>query len=315
LITTSTSRLLGTVGCERQDEDMRVGVIDVGSNTARLLVADVSHGSTRSFRETRAPIALGDEIERQGFISEAKIDQAARAVAEAVATARSAGADDVAVLVTSPGRQSANGADLVHAISTAAGFRVRLLTAAEEARLAYAGAVAATRPDSPSVAVCDVGGGSAQIAAGLRSGAPTWIRSIDIGSLRLTRRHFSSDPPRRRELAGARAELDMLLASVNPPEVQAALATGGTARSLQKLVGCSLRREELEEALAIVSRHRAKEVERRYGVPRWRARLLPAGVTILAAIQDRLSVELVVSSGGLREGAALELAEHLRAAA
>jgi exopolyphosphatase/pppGpp-phosphohydrolase len=93
------------------------------------------------------------------------------------------------------------------------------------------------------------------------------------------------------------------------------LATGGTARSLQKLVGGTLGSAELEEALEIVSRRKAKEVERTYGIPRWRARLLPAGATILAAIQDRLGVELTVARGGLREGAALELAEHLRAAA
>ena len=80
-------------------------------------------------------------------------------------------------------------------------------------------------------------------------------------------------------------------------------------------MGATLGPAELADALEIVSARKAKEIERTYGVPRWRARLLPAGATILATIQHRLGVELTVARGGLREGAALELAEHLRVAA
>ena len=294
---------------------MRVAVIDVGANTARLLVADVLNGVTRTVRETRAPIRLGDEIERRGTISDAKLAEVASAVSDAVATARAVGVDDIAVLVTSPGRQSANGEELARAIVRATGVRARLLSAAEEAWLAYAGALASARVESPTVAVCDVGGGSAQVAVGSPLGAPTWIRSIDVGSLRLTRRHVESDPPRRRELGAARSELEALLLDFEPPAVAAALATGGTARALQKLVGATLGPAELADALEIVAACKAKEIERTYGVPRWRARLLPAGATILAAIQKRLGVELTVARGGLREGAAIELAEHLRVAA
>jgi exopolyphosphatase / guanosine-5'-triphosphate,3'-diphosphate pyrophosphatase len=294
---------------------MRVAVIDVGANTARLLIADVLNGVTHAVRETRAPVRLGEEIERRGAISERKLGEVATAVADAVATARSIGVDDIAILVTSPGRQSANGVELARAIVRATGVRARLLSAAEEAWLAYAGALATARVDSTTVAVCDVGGGSAQVAVGSPHGAPTWIRSIDVGSLRLTRRHIESDPPRRRELGAARSDLDELLLGFDPPAVAAALATGGTARALQKLVGATLGPAELAEAIGIVSARKAKEIERTYGVPRWRARLLPAGTTILAAIQHRLGVELTVARGGLREGAALELAEHLRVAA
>lgn len=294
---------------------MRVGVVDVGANTARLLVADVVDGQPVPVRETRAPIGLGDEIERRGAISAAKLDEVAAAVGQALGTAHDAGAERVTVLVTSPGRQSANGDELARTIAGETGVRVRLLTAAEEAWLAYAGALAARPAAEPAVAVCDVGGGSAQIAVGHAHASPRWIRSIDVGSLRLTRRFFESDPPRRRELAAARDAVDELLEAIEPPPVATARATGGTARALQKLVGSTLGAPELEEALSVVSQRKAKDVERTYGVPRWRARLLPAGVTILAALHDTLGVELEVARGGLREGAALELAERLRAAA
>ena len=85
---------------------MRVAVIDVGANTSRLLVADVLNGVTRTVCETRAPIRLGDEIERRGTISDAKLDEVASAVSDAVATARAVGVDDIAVLVTSPGSRA-----------------------------------------------------------------------------------------------------------------------------------------------------------------------------------------------------------------
>jgi exopolyphosphatase/guanosine-5'-triphosphate,3'-diphosphate pyrophosphatase len=294
---------------------MLVGVVDVGANTARLLVAEVRDGSVRTVRETRAPVGLGDQIERRGEISPEKIREVVAAVGDAAATARAVGVADLTVLVTSPGRQSANGDELARAIGLEAGVRVRSLSAAEEARLAYLGALSSIRSEAQSIAVCDVGGGSAQIAIGHPRAAPIWIRSIDVGSLRLTRRHIVSDPPRRRELNAARCELDRLLTSIMPPEVSAGLATGGTARSLEKLVGDQLGVAELAEALEIVTRRKAKEIERRYGVPRWRARLLPAGTAILAAIQHELGVDLTVARGGLREGAALELAEHLRIAA
>jgi exopolyphosphatase/guanosine-5'-triphosphate,3'-diphosphate pyrophosphatase len=294
---------------------MRVGVIDVGANTARLLVADIQGGRSTAVLETRTPVRLGEEIERSGVVSARKIDEVAAAVEHAVDTAWEAGADDLAVLVTSPGRQSANGKELARAVARRCDVRVRRLTAAEEARLAYLGALSSTSVAASSVAVCDVGGGSAQIAVGPPLRAPAWIRSVDIGSLRLTRRFFEADPPRRRELSTARASLDVLLAEIAPPPVAAALATGGTARALQKLVGRRLGPGELAEALEIVSRRKAKDVERAFAVPHWRARLLPAGAVILSALQERLAVELRVARSGLREGAALELAEHLRVAA
>jgi exopolyphosphatase/guanosine-5'-triphosphate,3'-diphosphate pyrophosphatase len=110
-------------------------------------------------------------------------------VAEYVKQARGHGARGVEVLVTSPGRQATNGDELVTRLERATHVPVRLLSAVDEARLGFAGGVAATRiPPGRSVAVVDVGGGSAQIAVGTRRDGPTWMRSIDIGSIRLTSR-------------------------------------------------------------------------------------------------------------------------------
>ena len=294
---------------------MNVAVVDVGSNTVRLLVSRLDRRGLQRVYEERTQTALGAEIERGGALSAVKLAEVAAAVTQAVAAAKLAGAEEIEVLVTSPGRQCENSAAFVRALASASTAFVRVLSAQEEARLAYHGALACTRVREESVAVCDVGGGSAQIAVGAQGQEPSWVRSIDIGSLRLTSRHLGEDPPSAHALEGARAATAGELAGFVPPLPQAALATGGTARALRKLVGPELGPAELAEALELVTGSVSKELAAEYRIARWRARLLPAGALILAEIQSRLGVPLRVARGGLREGAALQLFERDAAAA
>src|ERR687887_82785 len=128
---------------------VRVGIVDVGANTLRLLVATRDQrGRAAPIREDRRQLGLGEELERTGgTIGEEKL---------------------VAVL------RDATGCD------------VRVLDADEEGSLAWLGAVAAAVDLPETVAVCDVGGGSAQVVVGATGQGPTWSRSVDIGSLRLT---------------------------------------------------------------------------------------------------------------------------------
>src|SRR5581483_10809335 len=113
-----------------------------------------------------------------GSIPEAKLAETAERVAEWVAIARRCGVERLEVLVTSPGRQAANGDELLELLAATARVPVRLVSATEEGRLAFVGALARTRgAGSGAVAVCDVGGGSAQITIGTRAGGPAWTRS------------------------------------------------------------------------------------------------------------------------------------------
>jgi exopolyphosphatase/pppGpp-phosphohydrolase len=102
---------------------------------------------------------------------------------------------------------------------------------------------------------------------------------------------------------------------VTPPLPRAALAVGGTARALSKIVGPSLGPGELAEALRVLADRRSKQVSSEYGVARWRAEVLPGGVVLMIAMQRLLAVPLKVVRGGLREGAALALLEQAEAAA
>src|SRR5262245_36232863 len=225
---------------------MTVGILDVGSNTVRFLAARRRGGELVVLGEEREHLFLGEDVERYGRLPAARIAEAARCAESFALRARRLGARALDVIVTAPGRQSANGAALVRALEAATEAPVRVLTADEEGRLAFDGAVAAAWDLPGTVAVCDVGGGSGEGVVGTRAGGPAWSRSLDVGAVRLTERFLREDPPGRKALAATRSEVERHLAGFVPPLPQAALAAGGTARALRKLVGWELESEELD---------------------------------------------------------------------
>jgi exopolyphosphatase/guanosine-5'-triphosphate,3'-diphosphate pyrophosphatase len=280
---------------------MPVGVLDVGSNTTRLLVARVERGELVAVDKEKVRLSLGEEIERFGAVSDVHIAAAAKAVRKLAKRARLHSVDSLDVFLTAPGRQSANAEELVAALTRAAGAPVRVLSTDEEGRLAYGGAVA-TAPIElpPRIAVCDVGGASTEIAIGSPFAHPDWLESVDLGSVRLTTRVDS--------VRQARAEASAALRKLAPLPVDAALAVGGSARAARRLVGYHLGADELAEALFLVETESERSIVRRFGVDPSRARILPAGIVLLAEVQRLLGVPLHVCNGGIREGAVLEYA-------
>ncbi len=166
-----------------------------------------------------------------------------------------------------------------------------------------------------SIAVCDVGGGSTQIAVGSPDDEPSWVRSLDLGSLRLTRRALAGDPPTSKEIDGARGQVEALFAGLTPPLPQAAYATGGSARALAKVVGPHLGAEELAVALRIVSERPSRRLAKTFDLSPTRARTLAAGALLLISAQRLLGVPLEVARAGLREGVALSLLDEAAVAA
>jgi exopolyphosphatase/guanosine-5'-triphosphate,3'-diphosphate pyrophosphatase len=291
---------------------MNVAVVDIGSNTIRLLVATRSEEGLACVTHGKRAVGLGADVERLGAVSAAKLAEAAECLSAFCAIAQAAGAELIDVVVASPGRQARNADQLVHMLSRAAGVPARVLSQEEEARLAFDGALAGVDA-AGAVAVCDIGGGSTQIAVGTVAGGAAWVRSIDLGSLRLSARVGCSDPPAKDEVAALRAEARAAFEHVAPPLPKTALAVGGTARALKKLVGRTLGEEELRDALRLLRKEPAEELAARFGLDPWRARALPAGTAIALEVQRRLGVPLEVGRGGLREGVALELLDQLPA--
>jgi exopolyphosphatase/guanosine-5'-triphosphate,3'-diphosphate pyrophosphatase len=285
---------------------MRVGVLDIGSNTIRLLVAEVEGDAVVPIAKERVRLSLGEEIENLGGVSETSIATAAKSVRKFCTIARHQRVELLDVFLTAPGRQSKNADELVAALQRAADHPVRVLSTEEEGKLAYGGAVATADIELPArIAVCDVGGASTEIAVGSPGKPPEWVVSVDLGSVRLSARadDFSHA---RREAAEAFAEID-------PPDVALGLAVGGSARATRRLVGSWLSDAELTEALRLVETLPARTIARRFGVDRSRARILPAGVAILAQVHELLGVPLHVCDGGIREGAVLETLAALAA--
>jgi len=275
-----------------------VGVLDVGSNTTRLLVAAVERGEVVPIDKEKVRLSLGEEIERYGRVSDVHVQAAAKAVRKLTKVAQRHGVESLDVFLTAPGRQSANADELVAALTRASGVPVRVLSTEEEGRLAYGGAVATAPIELPrTIAVCDVGGASTEIAVGSPRFAPTWLESVDLGSVRLTTRVDS--------IEAARAEAAVAFAHLDPPAAEVALAVGGSARAARRLVGAWLGEHELAAALRLVEEESPREISRRFGVDRARARILPAGIVLLAEVQRKLGVPLHVCDGGIREGAVL----------
>lgn len=280
---------------------MRVGVVDVGSNTVRLLVVR-RNPCLEPLHEARSYLRLGDEIARNGWISEGKLRETVECVRRYAKEAVAHGAHHIDVVITAPGRVAQNADELVTALAQGAAARVRVLAAEEEALFAFAGALACVDAVPESVAVCDSGGGSTELVVGTR-GSPQWVRSLNVGSLTV-RRLLPDDPPGNKAVEAARAEIRERLEGVHPPFPMAAYATGGTARALRRMIGRTLETDRLEGAIAFLAKRAAKEVSRKHGLDPDRAWTLIGGAIVLAEVQHRLGVPFVVARTGLREGVA-----------
>jgi exopolyphosphatase/guanosine-5'-triphosphate,3'-diphosphate pyrophosphatase len=289
-------------------------VVDVGSNTIRLLVARRKRDRLDVVRSERVRIGLGADVELLGQISELRLRTAAKAVRKLCALARNDGAVRIDVLVTSPGRQATNAEALVTALAQAAAGPVRVLSAEEEGLLAFAGALASRDEEAGLVAVCDLGGASTELVVGMPTGAATWLRSVDLGALRLTTRFALGERPTAAAVEAAKAEAARCFAGVTPPLPGAALAVGGSARALRKLIGSgALGRDELAHAIELLETTSFRKLARASGVELRRLRLLLGGAVILAEVQRRVVMPLEVVEAGLREATLLQQLDVLAA--
>jgi exopolyphosphatase/guanosine-5'-triphosphate,3'-diphosphate pyrophosphatase len=293
---------------------MRVGVIDVGSNTVRLLVAAVGDGEVATVREERAQLGLGEELLRHGRVRRRKLAELAAVTGDYARIARKLGVRELETVVTAPGRQEDDPQRLLDTLGRATAGEVRVASPEEEGELAFAGAVARAGIGAAVVAVCDVGGGSTEVVVGTELRGAGWVRSVDVGSLRLTAALLHRDPPTPGQLEAARAAVREALAHVRPPRPETALATGGSARAVARIVGGAYGPDELEDVIELLAARPADESADAFGIRRERARTLLAGSLILAEVSRRLGVPFRPARGGIREGAALRLAAQRLAA-
>jgi exopolyphosphatase/guanosine-5'-triphosphate,3'-diphosphate pyrophosphatase len=286
---------------------MRCACIDIGSNTTRLLVADVADGRLVPLVQQRVFTRTGGTIGADGAIPDAAVAALAVVIAAQRADAAAAGAVHVRVVATAAVRGAANRDALIAAVHAYCAVSVEVLSGADEARLSFLGATRTIPAPPGTIAVVDAGGMSTEIAVGTKAGGVVWAHSFPIGSSGLAG-HCQEDPPSPDDLARMRAAAAAAFAEAEIPPADDAVAVGGSALSLPALVGLVLDAATLERALDALTLAPAAEVARRHGLPHERAQLLPAGILVLDAASQRLGMPLRIGRGGLREGVILELA-------
>lgn len=312
----------------------RRAAIDVGTNSVKLLVADVAGARVAPVLEDARQTRLGRGLYETHRLRGEAISQTARAVSAFVLQAEKLGARRLRVVATSAAREARNAAALLRALERACGVRPDILSGEQEAEWAFRGAMTDPRLARQPVLVLDVGGGSTEFILG-RAEAIHFQRSYPLGAVRLMEQIPHSDPPRPEELAACRAWLRRFMRERVAPELQPALdrerrrhpqrhavrlvGVGGTATVLARLEQGvdDYARDVLEGTRLSAKRLRAwterlwslslAERRRLRGMPPERADVLLSGVVIYEAVMEVFGFrELRVSTRGLRFAAVQE---------
>jgi exopolyphosphatase/guanosine-5'-triphosphate,3'-diphosphate pyrophosphatase len=289
---------------------MRVGVVDLGTNSTRLLVADVDDGHVEELGRRTDITRLGEGVDERRQLLPLPIARVRNVLSDYRRELDKRGAERVLALGTSAVRDAENGEAFLGEVEWSYGWKTRLLTGEEEADLTCKG-VANGRPIDDKTLVLDIGGGSTELIT-----AATCV-SIDIGSVRLTERFLRSDPPTREELEACAAEAHAALPDLEPTS---AIGVAGTITSLAALAlgrydpehvhGRRLSREEVEAQLERLASLPLKERRKLPGLEPERAPVIVAGAVIVDEVLKRYELSgLKVSERDLLHGAALVAAE------
>ncbi len=300
-------------------EAVRVAAVDCGTNSVRLLVADLdptAGSATELVREMRI-VRLGQDIDRTGHIAEEAMARCFAALDEYAVTIAGLAPARVRFCATSAARDADNAAEFAAGVRERIGVEPEVIAGAEEAQLSFTGAIRAlTGADSP-VLVVDIGGGSTELILGNADGTVIGEHSLDIGSVRLTERHLRDDPPTPAQVASLIVDVDSTLDScrIDPAVARTVVGVAGTVTTVAAgALGLpSYQRDRIHLARLPLARVHAEveavvamtAAERRalgYMHP-GRADVIGAGALILDRILRRTTVaELVVSESDILDG-------------
>jgi exopolyphosphatase / guanosine-5'-triphosphate,3'-diphosphate pyrophosphatase len=287
---------------------MLCAAIDIGSNTTRLLVAEPRAGQLNKAMEQRAYTRIGKATTKDGAITRPMIDEVAEVVATQVRLAEELGAELIKAVATAAIREARNRDEVTEAIASISGIEVEVLSEREEGRLAFIGATKTLgHPVEGRIGVVDVGGGSTEIVLGTVAGGADQVLSFHIGSGALADELLEGDPPSAAELREVRERINEFFDGVEVEQPDQAVAVGGSATSLRRLVGAVLEYETLERGVRVLASDPIDQVARRFELDPRRVRILPTGVLLLEKMSQLLGRPLQIGKGGLREGVILDL--------
>jgi exopolyphosphatase / guanosine-5'-triphosphate,3'-diphosphate pyrophosphatase len=308
---------------------VRVAVVDIGTNSTRLLVADVDDDGALTEVERRTEVTrLGQGVDRDGVLAEDAMQRVHTTLADYGRRIDSRGARRAVAVLTSAVRDAANGAEFAARVRAEHGLDARTIDGDEEARLTFLGATSSRPHEDVTTVVIDIGGGSTELVVGSGRRVSFHV-STQIGVVRHSERHVHTDPPRDDERDALAADVRAILAASVPPDVRtstrAAIAVAGTPTSLaaidldlecysaDKVQGHVLTLEACEAMLGRLAA--MPEAERRTvrGLHPDRAPTIVAGTIVLIEALRLFDLHATeVSDQDILHGAALETVHRAR---
>ena len=307
---------------------MRLGVIDIGSNTANLLIVDAHHGAKPlPAASHKAALRLSEHLADDGSVRADGVADLVDFVRQARHLAEEQGAEELLGFATSAIRESANGPAVLQALNDASGLDIQVLSGVDEARLTFLAARRWLGWSAGTLLLLDIGGGSLELGHGMDE-EPDAAVSVPLGAGRVTRNLLPGDPPSPEVVREARKTIRATLAAEVRPIVRAgaadhAVGTSKTFRSLARLTGAApsadgpyVRRVLNRDALGVLvdrlARMPVSERVRQPGVSVERAPQVLAGALVAEAAMDLLRLDtLEICPWALREGVILRRLEHL----
>ena len=298
---------------------MRVGAVDCGTNSIRLLVADVDGADKTDVHREMRVVRLGQGVDRTGELAAEALERTRVALVDYAATCRRLGVERVRMVATSATRDARNRAAFSAMVVDVLGVEPEVVSGDEEAALSFDGATRGLDPTSGPFLVIDIGGGSTELVLG--STAVEAARSVDVGCVRLTERHLAGDPPDAAQVAAAEADVDAALALAREVvPVERARTAVGLAGSVTTVAAVAMELPAYDATRTHLSRISAGQVadvtSRLLGMTREQRAALPvmhpgrvdvigAGALVLATIVDRLGLpEVLVSESDILDGIA-----------
>jgi len=308
---------------------MRLGVLDVGSNTVHLLVMDAHHGARPNAAYShKTELRLVDHLDGQGKIKPSGIAALVTSIGEARKIAEDTGAEEMLSFATSAIREAANGDAVLTKIQDRTGVDLQVLEGADEARLTFLAARRWFGWSAGRLLLMDIGGGSLELAVGMDE-EPVVAISLPLGAARLTRSALPGDPPELEIVEALRRTVHADLAKVAPEVIghgapHRAVGTSKTLKQLARVAGAApsseglhtrrvLTRVDLGYWTAKMSRLTAAERAQLPGVSAGRAHQLLAGAIVAEAAMEEFGLdEVEICPWALREGVILRRLDWIR---
>jgi exopolyphosphatase/guanosine-5'-triphosphate,3'-diphosphate pyrophosphatase len=302
----------------------RVAAIDCGTNSIRLLVADLAAGRLTDVTRRMEIVRLGQGVDRTGRLAGDALARTEKALADYAAQIRELGAERIRMVATSATRDASNAVEFQRMVTRTLGVEPEVITGEQEAHLSFTGAVRGLPADAePPYLVVDIGGGSTEFVVGV-SDAEAAV-SVDIGCVRMTERHLRHDPPTVSQVIVAEADITAAVdGALEAVPGRQARTLVGLAGSVTTVAGIALNLPEYDPAAihharisypaiaAVTADLLASTREQRLGIPVMhpgRADVIGAGALVLRIVMERVGADSVIASEhDILDGIALSMA-------